>query len=592
MNCIIDFNVLRADGADIDGINDRFAGDDELYGKCLSELLEEKNFTLLESSLAEHDYKSAFAAAHALKGLSGNLGVTPLYNAVCALVEALRANDIEGSLAEYTRVQYQLKRLISVAVSGIDPGDGNERTPAEEKPPVADLTDTAKAKAFTSEGDKALKKRKRILWVVAVVLAVLMFGSTLTLIIVTDMYKKRAVKENAELLCELGYQMKQYIEAEKRKDITTATSVADTIALLYNEDRSSLLSYISNERKLEGMSDISVYTENGYSMNDRGGSRTGDLTREVLSNVYPDGSGSGTIYSTVNKSQIMFCVPVNTDKTLNGSVIRALSFTKDASVFLDGMNFESFGGLADIYISQNNGLMMTGRTHNGDAPPLHSDGLTANKDMTLVYGDKDDGPKAYIVSGGKEDTYYVTVSVSDSMKLIYTVPERAVNQSRDNFSSHITCLSSILILVFALFSVTIFITMFNATKRKFDKTLSEREKMLDALTRGTRTIFALIPTDGGAPKYCSESENGIIGSKYLTLIKNGGVFTVSNAEKTPSEMIDTINKKLADWDGKSRFRSGFIKSPADGYFELQLIPTEENGDIAVIAQDMTALQKQ
>ncbi len=37
------------------------------------------------------DLTGAFEAAHTLKGVAGNLGLTPLYEAVCAIVEPLRS---------------------------------------------------------------------------------------------------------------------------------------------------------------------------------------------------------------------------------------------------------------------------------------------------------------------------------------------------------------------------------------------------------------------------------------------------------------------------------------------------------------------
>ena len=39
------------------------------------------------------DLDGAFQAAHTLKGVSGNLGLTPLYEAVCDIVEPLRHGE-------------------------------------------------------------------------------------------------------------------------------------------------------------------------------------------------------------------------------------------------------------------------------------------------------------------------------------------------------------------------------------------------------------------------------------------------------------------------------------------------------------------
>ena len=50
------------------------------------------------------DARAAFSAAHSLKGSVGNVALTPIYEPVCALTEALRGRDVPpdgcGALAE------------------------------------------------------------------------------------------------------------------------------------------------------------------------------------------------------------------------------------------------------------------------------------------------------------------------------------------------------------------------------------------------------------------------------------------------------------------------------------------------------------
>lgn len=90
---------LAAYGADMDAALERFVGDEELYADCFRLFLEDPSFPALDGAMARRDYAAAFDAAHALKGVSGNLGLTPLFNAVCALVEPLRRGEY-GGLAE------------------------------------------------------------------------------------------------------------------------------------------------------------------------------------------------------------------------------------------------------------------------------------------------------------------------------------------------------------------------------------------------------------------------------------------------------------------------------------------------------------
>ena len=54
---------------------------------------------------------SAFEAAHTLKGVTGNMGLTPLYDAVCTIVEPLRTReDREDYTKMYEDVCRQFKR--------------------------------------------------------------------------------------------------------------------------------------------------------------------------------------------------------------------------------------------------------------------------------------------------------------------------------------------------------------------------------------------------------------------------------------------------------------------------------------------------
>lgn len=101
-------------GADPDGIRDRFCGNDALFARCFRGLLTEPNWAMLHCALSEEpDYAKAFAAAHALKGLSGNIGVTALYAALCTLVEMLRAKDSGNLAAAYAEVRRQHGQLVS-----------------------------------------------------------------------------------------------------------------------------------------------------------------------------------------------------------------------------------------------------------------------------------------------------------------------------------------------------------------------------------------------------------------------------------------------------------------------------------------------
>lgn len=81
-------------GNDYDGALNRTAGDEELFLSLLDMFLNDKSWSELNAAMANGDAKTAFAAAHSLKGSSGMLGMTRLFDAVRPLTEALRGGDI------------------------------------------------------------------------------------------------------------------------------------------------------------------------------------------------------------------------------------------------------------------------------------------------------------------------------------------------------------------------------------------------------------------------------------------------------------------------------------------------------------------
>ena len=74
---------------------ERFSGNKELYEKYLNTFPNDPNFGKLKDEIAAKNVEGAFQAAHALKGVSGNLSLEELFNHVVPLVEELRAGSLE-----------------------------------------------------------------------------------------------------------------------------------------------------------------------------------------------------------------------------------------------------------------------------------------------------------------------------------------------------------------------------------------------------------------------------------------------------------------------------------------------------------------
>ena len=86
--------IFEVYGANYNSTMARFMGKEAMYLKFLDMLFKDDNLEKLGTALEQQDYEAAFAAAHTLKGVVGNMGLTPLFNAVCAIVESLRKREV------------------------------------------------------------------------------------------------------------------------------------------------------------------------------------------------------------------------------------------------------------------------------------------------------------------------------------------------------------------------------------------------------------------------------------------------------------------------------------------------------------------
>ena len=105
---------LKEYGADTEDGLGRCMGNEALYLRLVSTVADQPDFDRMNDSIAGGDLKSAFEAAHALKGVLGNLSLTPLYEKVCEITELLRARtetDYSPLLEEIASLREGLKNL-------------------------------------------------------------------------------------------------------------------------------------------------------------------------------------------------------------------------------------------------------------------------------------------------------------------------------------------------------------------------------------------------------------------------------------------------------------------------------------------------
>ncbi|MCM1252676.1 MAG: hypothetical protein NC321_07625 [Clostridium sp.] len=86
---------LKTLDVDVDGGLKRINGNEALYTKLLGSFIKSINTYKVEADFDGNDYNDIIEKAHAIKGVSGNLSITPVYEAYTKIVDLLRAGKPE-----------------------------------------------------------------------------------------------------------------------------------------------------------------------------------------------------------------------------------------------------------------------------------------------------------------------------------------------------------------------------------------------------------------------------------------------------------------------------------------------------------------
>ncbi len=95
---MITIDNLRDYGADVDEGVKRCLDDEEFYIDLVKSVIPDERLTELEQFIAARDFEKSFEVAHALKGMYGNISITPIYEPICEITELLREKkDVDYS---------------------------------------------------------------------------------------------------------------------------------------------------------------------------------------------------------------------------------------------------------------------------------------------------------------------------------------------------------------------------------------------------------------------------------------------------------------------------------------------------------------
>ncbi len=90
---------LKALGVDVDGGLKRINGNEKLYTKLLGSFVKGVKTYDVQADFDDADCNEMIEKTHAIKGTSGNLSITPVYEAYTKIVDLLRKGNIEDAKA-------------------------------------------------------------------------------------------------------------------------------------------------------------------------------------------------------------------------------------------------------------------------------------------------------------------------------------------------------------------------------------------------------------------------------------------------------------------------------------------------------------
>lgn len=110
-------DILKEYGMDVDATIARFGGNEPLMVRFLVGFPNDKTMQSLHDAVAANDREAMKIAAHSLKGLTGNLGLTPLFEACTELMDTLRQPMDSDVTALYSAVCAEYDRALAMLLA-------------------------------------------------------------------------------------------------------------------------------------------------------------------------------------------------------------------------------------------------------------------------------------------------------------------------------------------------------------------------------------------------------------------------------------------------------------------------------------------
>ena len=111
---MITIDSLKEYGANVEEGLSRCMGNEALYFRLVTTIPSEASFAALKESIEAKDLDTDFEKAHALKGVTGNLSLTPLYSPLVEITEHLKAREDMDYSKLMEEINSQKEKLESI----------------------------------------------------------------------------------------------------------------------------------------------------------------------------------------------------------------------------------------------------------------------------------------------------------------------------------------------------------------------------------------------------------------------------------------------------------------------------------------------
>ncbi|MEA4816148.1 MAG: Hpt domain-containing protein [Lachnospiraceae bacterium] len=98
----------------------RFLGNHEMYERMLVVFINDENFKNAKKNIKDKNYEALFSCVHEIKGMSGNLSLTSLYNEASEFVCFLKNKNFKDFNEAFSRFENEYLKIVSAIEAAVE----------------------------------------------------------------------------------------------------------------------------------------------------------------------------------------------------------------------------------------------------------------------------------------------------------------------------------------------------------------------------------------------------------------------------------------------------------------------------------------